>query len=307
MEGRPGEDETVDQGGREADVDAAGQAARVAGWPPSRGDRGRHPRDRRASGSPPVGRRAGHRRGRSWRRRGWRGRWPRRRRRGPGGGGRGRTRRAGRATLSMARSYAGSGSELWSILMDFDRSTFGGRDLHLDLDGPGGRRSSLEEALREAIRSGRLAGRDPVAVDPGPGRRSGPGPGDRHRRLRPAGRRGMAGRPAGLGDRGGVRRRCPAETTPLPGRSPNPPTATGPASRLPSGTGRSVELPPAPVGGGATPGVARGAGRRSRLRRSPGLGRAPPGSSRLHRPRPGPTRRSRSPRGVQRLGPGVRA
>jgi GntR family transcriptional regulator/MocR family aminotransferase len=41
--------------------------------------------------------------------------------------------------------------------MDFDWSTFGGRDLHLDLNGPAGRRSSLEEALREAIRSGRLA------------------------------------------------------------------------------------------------------------------------------------------------------
>ncbi|HEY5251287.1 MAG TPA: PLP-dependent aminotransferase family protein, partial [Acidimicrobiales bacterium] len=35
-------------------------------------------------------------------------------------------------------------------------STFEGRDLHLDLGGPTGRRSSLEEALREAIRSGRL-------------------------------------------------------------------------------------------------------------------------------------------------------
>jgi GntR family transcriptional regulator / MocR family aminotransferase len=37
-----------------------------------------------------------------------------------------------------------------------ERSTFEGRDLHLDVDGPGGRRSSLEEALRGAIRSGRL-------------------------------------------------------------------------------------------------------------------------------------------------------
>jgi GntR family transcriptional regulator/MocR family aminotransferase len=43
--------------------------------------------------------------------------------------------------------------------MVLDRSTFGGRDLHLDLDGHGGRRSSLEEALRDAIRSGRLAAR----------------------------------------------------------------------------------------------------------------------------------------------------
>ncbi len=41
--------------------------------------------------------------------------------------------------------------------MESDRSTFGGRDLHLDIGGPGGRRSSLEAALREAIRSGRLA------------------------------------------------------------------------------------------------------------------------------------------------------
>jgi GntR family transcriptional regulator/MocR family aminotransferase len=40
--------------------------------------------------------------------------------------------------------------------MESEGSTFGGRDLHLDLDGPAGRRSSLEEALREAIRSGRL-------------------------------------------------------------------------------------------------------------------------------------------------------
>jgi len=40
--------------------------------------------------------------------------------------------------------------------MESDRSTFGGRDLHLALDGPAGRRTSLEEALREAIRSGRL-------------------------------------------------------------------------------------------------------------------------------------------------------
>jgi GntR family transcriptional regulator/MocR family aminotransferase len=37
-----------------------------------------------------------------------------------------------------------------------DWSTFAGRDLHLELAGPGGRRSSLEEALRGAIRSGRL-------------------------------------------------------------------------------------------------------------------------------------------------------
>ncbi|HXQ63066.1 MAG TPA: PLP-dependent aminotransferase family protein [Acidimicrobiales bacterium] len=43
--------------------------------------------------------------------------------------------------------------------MDLDWSTFGGRDLHLDMDGPGGRRASLEAALREAIRSGRLAAR----------------------------------------------------------------------------------------------------------------------------------------------------
>ncbi|HXQ61872.1 MAG TPA: PLP-dependent aminotransferase family protein [Acidimicrobiales bacterium] len=43
--------------------------------------------------------------------------------------------------------------------MDSDRSTFDGRDLHLDLEGPAGRRSSLEEALREAIRTGRLAER----------------------------------------------------------------------------------------------------------------------------------------------------
>ena len=40
--------------------------------------------------------------------------------------------------------------------MESEGSTFEGRDLHLDLDGPAGRRSSLEEALREAIRSGRL-------------------------------------------------------------------------------------------------------------------------------------------------------
>src|ERR1700691_6009275 len=63
---------------------------------------------------------------------------------------------SGPVTLSMSRSYATSGSELWSILMVSERSTFEGRDLHLDLDGPGGRRSSLEEALRGAIRSGRL-------------------------------------------------------------------------------------------------------------------------------------------------------
>ncbi len=43
--------------------------------------------------------------------------------------------------------------------MDSDRSTFDGRDLHLDLDGPSGRRSSLEDALREAIRTGRLVER----------------------------------------------------------------------------------------------------------------------------------------------------
>jgi GntR family transcriptional regulator/MocR family aminotransferase len=42
--------------------------------------------------------------------------------------------------------------------MESDRSTFPGQDLHLELDGPAGRRASLEEALREAIRSGRLAG-----------------------------------------------------------------------------------------------------------------------------------------------------
>jgi GntR family transcriptional regulator/MocR family aminotransferase len=40
--------------------------------------------------------------------------------------------------------------------MQFDWATFAGRDLHLDLDLKPGRRSSLEEALREAIRSGRL-------------------------------------------------------------------------------------------------------------------------------------------------------
>jgi GntR family transcriptional regulator/MocR family aminotransferase len=40
--------------------------------------------------------------------------------------------------------------------MDLDWSTFPGHDLHLTLQGVG-RRSALEEALREAIRSGRLA------------------------------------------------------------------------------------------------------------------------------------------------------
>lgn len=41
--------------------------------------------------------------------------------------------------------------------MESEGSTFAGLDLHLDLDGPTGRRSSLEEALREAIRTGRLS------------------------------------------------------------------------------------------------------------------------------------------------------
>jgi GntR family transcriptional regulator/MocR family aminotransferase len=41
--------------------------------------------------------------------------------------------------------------------VESDQATFAGHDLHLDLDGPAGRRTSLEEALREAIRSGRLA------------------------------------------------------------------------------------------------------------------------------------------------------
>ncbi|AJC56420.1 MULTISPECIES: PLP-dependent aminotransferase family protein [Streptomyces] len=43
--------------------------------------------------------------------------------------------------------------------MEKSRATFGrdlGRDLHLDLDGPGGVRASLMSALREAVRSGRL-------------------------------------------------------------------------------------------------------------------------------------------------------
>src|SRR5471032_2962061 len=43
--------------------------------------------------------------------------------------------------------------------METDWSTFAGRDLHLELQGPMGRRSSLEEALRAAIRSGRLTAR----------------------------------------------------------------------------------------------------------------------------------------------------
>ena len=42
--------------------------------------------------------------------------------------------------------------------MHSDRSTSGGLDLHLDLGGPLGRRASLEQALRQAIRSGRLPG-----------------------------------------------------------------------------------------------------------------------------------------------------
>ncbi|UJB43631.1 aminotransferase-like domain-containing protein [Streptomyces sp. A1-5] len=44
--------------------------------------------------------------------------------------------------------------------MEKSRATFGrdlGLDLHLDLDGPGGVRASLMSALREAVRSGRLA------------------------------------------------------------------------------------------------------------------------------------------------------
>ncbi|MFE7317282.1 PLP-dependent aminotransferase family protein [Streptomyces sp. NPDC057555] len=40
--------------------------------------------------------------------------------------------------------------------MEKSRATFG-QDLHLDLDGPGGLRASLMAALREAVRSGRLA------------------------------------------------------------------------------------------------------------------------------------------------------
>ena len=40
--------------------------------------------------------------------------------------------------------------------MDSERSTLPGRDLHLVLDPRAGRRSSLEEALRQAIRDGRL-------------------------------------------------------------------------------------------------------------------------------------------------------
>jgi GntR family transcriptional regulator/MocR family aminotransferase len=40
--------------------------------------------------------------------------------------------------------------------MDSDRSTFEGRDLHLDFADRSGLRSALEQALREAIRSGRL-------------------------------------------------------------------------------------------------------------------------------------------------------
>jgi GntR family transcriptional regulator / MocR family aminotransferase len=40
--------------------------------------------------------------------------------------------------------------------MDSDRATFAGRDLHLDFGDSGGLRSALEQALREAIRSGRL-------------------------------------------------------------------------------------------------------------------------------------------------------
>jgi GntR family transcriptional regulator/MocR family aminotransferase len=40
--------------------------------------------------------------------------------------------------------------------MDSEWTTFSGHDLHLDLEGPPGRRNSLEEALRDAIRSGRL-------------------------------------------------------------------------------------------------------------------------------------------------------
>ena len=43
--------------------------------------------------------------------------------------------------------------------MDSDQSTFASRDLHLVLDGRAGRRISLEEALREAIRSERLPAR----------------------------------------------------------------------------------------------------------------------------------------------------
>ncbi|MFE7295306.1 PLP-dependent aminotransferase family protein [Streptomyces sp. NPDC057579] len=43
--------------------------------------------------------------------------------------------------------------------MEKSRATFGrelGRDLHLDLDGPGGLRAALMTALRDAVRSGRL-------------------------------------------------------------------------------------------------------------------------------------------------------
>ncbi|MCR8580021.1 PLP-dependent aminotransferase family protein, partial [Streptomyces sp. Isolate_219] len=40
--------------------------------------------------------------------------------------------------------------------MENSWATFG-RDLHLDLTGPGGLRAALLRALRDAVRSGRLA------------------------------------------------------------------------------------------------------------------------------------------------------
>src|SRR5690606_31528749 len=46
---------------------------------------------------------------------------------------------------------------LRSISVSSAWSISAGVDLHLDLNAPGGRRAALERALRDAIRSGRLA------------------------------------------------------------------------------------------------------------------------------------------------------
>ena len=46
-------------------------------------------------------------------------------------------------------------TDSWATLAAAPRSTFG-IDLHLDLTGPGGLRAGLMDALREAVRTGRL-------------------------------------------------------------------------------------------------------------------------------------------------------
>lgn len=104
----------------------------------------------------------------------------------------------------------------------------------LETKGTAGLRAGLMDALREAVRTGKLPPGTPAAVLPEPRCRSRHRPEHRRRRVCGAGGRGLAHRPAGIGHPGGAAGRAAAgRVDPGDGRGGGPGAAPygAPATR----------------------------------------------------------------------------